>query len=137
MIIFNQYTLIGTDMLRALSLITIALTGAFASNFETDRGVLERYAFEAFMENHNVFYTTIEEKLQRFQVFVENLKVIDTLNALGDGAEYGITKWADRTPEEFKYMFKGLGAVPGHSTVDMCTSDEPAETLPVDNLPAR
>jgi len=46
-------------------------------------------------------YETREEFLSRFQIFKENLKIIEKLNSKGSKATFGITKFSDMTKEEF------------------------------------
>jgi C1A family cysteine protease len=47
-------------------------------------------------------YSSSEEEANRFNVFVANLALIDAKNEAETGtAVHGITKFADRTPEEF------------------------------------
>ncbi len=80
----------------------------------------------------------MEEKAQRFNIFVKNMEIIDSLNKLNDGVEYGITRYAAHTTEEFKNLFPGFGnpANGGHASIDLCQSEETAPVIPVDNLPA-
>jgi C1A family cysteine protease len=57
-----------------------------------------------FKQEHGKTYATMEEEMERFTVFVANLKVIDARNAR-DTAEHGITKFADLSAEEFKNRY--------------------------------
>mgnify|MGYP001113102318 CR=1 FL=1 len=88
--------------------------------------------FLSFINRHEKRYGT-EEFQHRFTIFKRNLAHIDSLNAdLQDGATYGITKFADMTPEEFKavYLPRDFEECPfAHATNRM------APLLSTDNLP--
>ncbi|XP_012273766.1 uncharacterized protein LOC105696127 [Orussus abietinus] len=65
--------------------------------------------FEDFMKSYDRVYKTDEEKNQRFEVFKDNLKIIDYLQQNEQGsAQYGVTMFADLTPEEFRARYLGL-----------------------------
>ncbi|XP_077984007.1 cathepsin O-like [Glandiceps talaboti] len=70
----------------------------------------EENRFQRFIVSHNKTYAQgTAEYEQHFRVFKETLLRIDKLNALSsknnDTAVYGITKFADLTPEEFKQQY--------------------------------
>ncbi|CAH0385595.1 unnamed protein product [Bemisia tabaci] len=58
--------------------------------------------FQAFVHNHGKKYSSLKEEEDRFQVFKENLKTIERLNADEKGtAFYGVNDMADWSKEEF------------------------------------
>jgi cathepsin F/cysteine peptidase B len=65
------------------------------------------------MQEHKKSYKSDAEFFYRFQVFQDNLKMIDELNRKSDGAIYGVTVFSDITQEEFKelYLMKNLPPV--------------------------
>lgn len=63
--------------------------------------------FEDFITKHNREYTDDKDRQVHFDNFKQNLKKINDLNK-GDGAVYGINKFADLSPEEMKQR-KGFG----------------------------
>jgi len=58
--------------------------------------------FVAFQHKYGKNYQTKEEFEMRYTVFKNNLAIAAKQNARGDNATYGITKFSDMTPEEFK-----------------------------------
>ncbi|KPJ10067.1 Putative cysteine proteinase CG12163 [Papilio machaon] len=79
------------------------------SNF-TLRNQEARVLFDDFLDTYKPAYASNEtEKLRRFEIFRNNVKMIHALN-IGDAgtARYGVTKFADLTHEEFKTQFLGL-----------------------------
>jgi C1A family cysteine protease len=81
------------------------------------RGTLDGsdYEFERFKIFRNLFlkdYKTIEEEVNRFRIFRENLRIIDSHNSvLGQNFTMGVNQFTDLTPEEFKTLYvSGLKA---------------------------
>ncbi|XP_068981930.1 uncharacterized protein [Bombus flavifrons] len=65
--------------------------------------------FEAFIKKFGKTYNSADEKLDRFKIFKQNLKIIEELQTFERGtAEYGVTMFADLTPKEFKARYLGL-----------------------------
>nr|XP_018907831.1 PREDICTED: digestive cysteine proteinase 2-like [Bemisia tabaci] len=59
--------------------------------------------FEAFIFKYGKSYASTAEKLMRFEIFKDNLKFIDLMNARSDGSvTYGVNSLADMSYEEFK-----------------------------------
>jgi cathepsin F len=60
---------------------------------------------------YNKRYSRAEE-LRRFEIFKENLKRAEALNAADPHAQYGVTKFMDLSPEEFRerYLIKNFNA---------------------------
>ncbi|XP_029368247.1 cathepsin F [Echeneis naucrates] len=62
--------------------------------------------FKEFMVKFNKVYSSQEETDRRLQIFHENLKMANKLQALDQGsAEYGVTKFSDLTEEEFRSTY--------------------------------
>ncbi|XP_047326917.1 cysteine protease XCP1-like, partial [Impatiens glandulifera] len=64
--------------------------------------------FESWMDKHVKRYPTVEEKLRRFELFVENLKHIDDRNKKIDNYWLGLNEFSDLSHDEFKKMYLGL-----------------------------
>jgi cathepsin F len=81
--------------------------------------------FNNFVVSHRKKYASAEERKYRFQVFQDNLKEAERLNALHDGATYGITRFSDLTPEEFVHSFllRRTGKSYGYSNSTMLKGD--------------
>jgi len=62
--------------------------------------------FRRFIQKHNKSYSSADY-LHRFNVFKDNLKIIDDLNERAKTAKFGVTKFSDLTQEEFKRMYLG------------------------------
>ncbi|RZC88100.1 hypothetical protein C5167_015904 [Papaver somniferum] len=64
--------------------------------------------FESWLSKHGKAYKSIEEKLERFEVFKENLKHIDETNKKVTSYWLGLNEFADMSHEEFKEEYLGL-----------------------------
>ncbi|KAG2706260.1 hypothetical protein I3760_05G095700 [Carya illinoinensis] len=64
--------------------------------------------FESWMSKHGKIYKSMEEKLQRFEVFKDNLKHIDQRNKEITSYWLGLNEFADLSHEEFKTQYLGL-----------------------------
>lgn len=67
--------------------------------------------FENFIEKYNKKYTEREYNT-RFEIFQRNLKLIEKLNQKESGQVFGVNKFTDLSPEEFRSMYlmsKGSG----------------------------
>ncbi len=64
--------------------------------------------FEEFMTKYNKMYGSYEDMYARFQVFEDNLKTIEWINAMDKGAVHGISQFTDLSPEEFKATYLTL-----------------------------
>lgn len=62
----------------------------------------EKDLFKNFMNKYNKRYENSEELERRYSTFVENLKLIKELNDRKTHATFGVTQFADMSPEEFK-----------------------------------
>jgi len=71
--------------------------------------------FVAFQHRYNKFYETKEEFDMRYSIFVNNLAIAQKYNSTGS-ARFGVTKFMDMTPTEFKntvLMRNPLKNIPG------------------------
>ncbi|XP_062176686.1 cysteine protease XCP1-like [Alnus glutinosa] len=64
--------------------------------------------FESWISKHGKTYTSMEEKLHRFEIFKENLKHIDQRNKEITSYWLGLNEFADLSHEEFKNKYLGL-----------------------------
>lgn len=69
--------------------------------------------WEAFKQEYKKSYSSLEEK-KRFEIFTSNLKIAEELNQRDKYAEYGVTKFSDLSPEEFRslYLMNMTSALP-------------------------
>lgn len=65
--------------------------------------------FANFIEQHNRQYSNPSEVAGKFEIFKDNLQRIDERNAKGQET-HGVNKFADLTPEEFKFSLLGREA---------------------------
>lgn len=64
--------------------------------------------FESWMSKFEKVYESLEEKLERFDIFKDNLKHIDETNQKISNYWLGLNEFADLSHEEFKKMYLGL-----------------------------
>jgi C1A family cysteine protease len=85
--------------------LALALFAAPASaTFYTSNEQSQKYLWAEFKAEYGKTYSSAEEEELRFNVFVDNLHLIDRRNA-EDTASHGITKFSDLTPNEFKSRY--------------------------------
>ncbi|KAJ0438114.1 putative chymopapain protein [Helianthus annuus] len=68
------------------------------------------HLFESWLAKHSKIYESLDEKLHRFEIFMDNLKHIDDTNKKVSNYWLGLNEFADLTHEEFKNKFLGLKA---------------------------
>jgi hypothetical protein len=96
--------------MRSLCLAVLALL--FVS-LVLAKEVIPRDVYRQFVEFENKYekrYATTAERDGRIRVFAENLRLVAQMNQVHDGAVFGVTKFMDLTPEEFKATY--LRALP-------------------------
>jgi len=71
--------------------------------------------FQEFIQRHGKAYATPDEFQQRFTNFQASLKRINEKNMKSKGAVYGVTKFSDLTPEEFKQRMLLNPGIPANS----------------------
>ncbi|KAK8636618.1 hypothetical protein V6N13_124360 [Hibiscus sabdariffa] len=64
--------------------------------------------FESWVTKHSKLYESIEDKLLRFEVFMDNLKHIDKRNQETSSYWLGLNEFSDLTHDEFKNKYLGL-----------------------------
>ncbi|KAH7689393.1 xylem cysteine proteinase protein [Dioscorea alata] len=64
--------------------------------------------FESWLAKHGKSYASFEEKWNRFEVFLDNLKHINERNKQISSYFLGLNEFADMTHEEFKAKYLGL-----------------------------
>lgn len=63
--------------------------------------------FAKFKADHGKTYHTKSEETRRFQIFAENMKMVETHNKAGLSYKFGINQFSDMTQEEFKAQSLG------------------------------
>nr|AAC49406.1 cysteine proteinase [Zinnia elegans] len=66
------------------------------------------HLFESSLVKHSKIYESFDEKLHRFEIFMDNLKHIDETNKKVSNYWLGLNEFADLTHEEFKNKFLGF-----------------------------
>jgi cathepsin F len=66
--------------------------------------------FSRFKHDHNKTYHNSVEENYRYGIFLDNLNRAEERNNHSDGAEHGVTKFMDLTPEEFQAEWMGFSA---------------------------
>ena len=65
--------------------------------------------FKSFLKEHNMMFHSIEELLYREEVFLENLKFVETMNQeSNDGVTFEMNQYGTMTQDEFDIYMKGL-----------------------------
>ena len=89
---------------------TVGSATATATLFSEDSHT-QRFMFDTFVREFNKQYSTAEETQNRFQNFVQNLKVADERNQAerknNGTAVHGINRFMDLTQQEFKDGYLG------------------------------
>lgn len=84
-----------------MSLRILLISMVFVSVYSQTDTTTNYHLFQQFKKEHGKNYSFIEE-LRRFSIFQNNLELISKLNLEeGETAEFGITRFADMTVEEF------------------------------------
>jgi C1A family cysteine protease len=106
--------------------LALALFAAPASaKFYSESPSTQKYLWESFKSEFNKEYASEDEEAYRFNVFVENLRLIDSRNEV-DTASHGITKFMDMSPSEFRETHLNYIPDPNRERV----YDETIEPLP-------
>ncbi|GMN50125.1 hypothetical protein TIFTF001_019279 [Ficus carica] len=66
------------------------------------------HLFDLWMSKHSKIYNSIEEKVERFEIFKDNLKHIDERNKQISDYWLALNEFADLSHEEFKSKYLGL-----------------------------
>jgi C1A family cysteine protease len=86
---------------------TFAVLATVASgSLYSKNAVNLKYMFESFKQEYGKTYATMDEEAARYNIFVDNLRIIDDRNTMeinaGGSAQHGITKFSDWTQAEFE-----------------------------------
>ncbi|CAD7945724.1 unnamed protein product [Amoebophrya sp. A120] len=100
---------------RTLLSTTALLSGSFADAGTTTAAAPSPWEkFESFKRKYNLHFDTQEEDGKRFRIFLENLERANQLAKKSKSkAQFGITKFAHLTPQEFKVKHTGFRKTPG------------------------
>ena len=86
----------------------VALLSAAVSSSATlfsEDPVQQKYLWDAFKQEHNKAYDTMDLESRKFSIFLENIKMADLRNEAeiknGGSAVHGITKLSDLSQSEF------------------------------------
>ncbi|KAK1282262.1 Xylem cysteine proteinase 1 [Acorus calamus] len=83
-----------------------SIVGYATSDLTSEERLID--LFESWMERHRKSYATIEEKLERFRIFKDNLRHVDEANRRGRSYWLGLNQFADLSHEEFRSRYLGL-----------------------------
>ncbi|XP_065880478.1 cysteine protease XCP2-like isoform X2 [Euphorbia lathyris] len=84
-----------------------SITGYTAEDISSNDKLID--LFESWLSRFGKVYDSIEEKLQRFDIFKDNLFHIDETNKkVGQNYWLGLNEFADLSHDEFKKMYLGL-----------------------------
>lgn len=86
------------------TLIAALTASATASELSTSSPEILKQLFEQFKAKHGKSYSTMQEESNRYNIFVETLKIIDERNKVDPGV-HGITQFADMTQQEFEDIY--------------------------------
>jgi len=103
----------------SLLLLLLAARAATADShvvIYTDNIDQQKHLWGRFKSDHSKAYESPAEEKHRFETFLQKLKHIDHLNqeaiSMGGNPVFGITKFSDLSPDEFKRMY--LSSPPPH-----------------------
>jgi C1A family cysteine protease len=93
-----------TAILSLLATLSVASAALFTEDTHQ-----QKYLWEGFKKEHGKDYDSMDVELRRFQIFIDNLKMVDSRNAAelaaGGSAVHGITTFLDLTQLEFESKF--------------------------------
>jgi cathepsin F len=88
-----------------MKLLVVLVMLAVAAMAVPPNFVVDKARFMDFMRKYNKKYDTKEETQKRFGIFQESLRRADAHQKLNPRAKFGVTKFSDLTPEEFKASY--------------------------------
>jgi C1A family cysteine protease len=114
-----------------LSLCLVAVASVASALHQSDDESFVR--FQQFMVKFNKTYENQEEMSYRLSVFRQSLARAESMNAQENDEEvFGVTKFSDLTPEEFKKMY--LGYRRGNSTLALPVEEADEASFSVTSL---
>ena len=89
--------------------LALALAASASAKVYTDDVTQQKYMWETFKREYFRNYESMEEENRRFNIFLENIKLVDLRNLAekraGGSAIHGITKFSDLSQAEFESRF--------------------------------
>jgi C1A family cysteine protease len=89
--------------------LALALAVSASAKVYTDDAAQQKYMWESFKREYFRNYESMEEENRRFNIFLENIKLVDLRNLAeiraGGSAIHGITKFSDLSQAEFESGF--------------------------------
>lgn len=106
--------------------VMLILTASSMASLFTDNKDYQVNMWDAFKSQYSREYPTREEEIQRFDYFLENLKLIDNRNFMemkaGGHAVHGVTRFSDLSQAEFENRY--LQAHPSKHGIDHFGMDD-------------
>eukprot|EP01035_Chromulina_nebulosa_P018337 gene18337-24028_t len=91
------------------TIVLAAIIASASANLFPERSSHQKYLWESFKRDFGKSYSTQDEEIQRFNHFLENLKIADLRNEaerrVGGTAVHGITKFSDLSQSEFESIY--------------------------------
>jgi len=108
--------------------VIIGLLASAAFSFD----VSDEQKFRNFIKTYNKHYPTIAEYERRFEIFRENLKIAAEMDAKDHLASWGVTKFSDLSPAEFRerYLMKNISLPVASRTDKVWKAPRRAVSLP-------
>jgi len=100
-------------MKTLLVLLALVVATALAANLHSDPA---RQDFIAFQHKYGKVYTSAEDFEMRFSIFKSNVARAAKLQAKDAATKYGVTKFMDMTPDEFKNIVLMKKTIPNNRT---------------------
>lgn len=123
----------GIMLIKAIFIIAVLSASVLSESVDTNFDILP--TFKKFMTKYNRNYTSAEEHEFRFQIFKQNMKRIAEINSgPGNGATFGINKFADWTNEEFNQLLGNRPDGIKHTTISPELQHTLSETKAPSNL---
>jgi len=91
-----------------LSLLVVFVVATVDARLTIDQAKDPHFAFDqfqTFITTYGRKYDTLTEFTKRYVIFQSNLKVAADLNAKDEHADYGVTKFMDLSPSEFRSFY--------------------------------
>eukprot|EP01035_Chromulina_nebulosa_P018338 gene18338-24029_t len=91
------------------TVVLLAILASASAKLFPEKHSHQKYLWESFKRDFGKTYETMEEEVQRFNHFLENLKIADLRNEAeiraGGSAVHGITKFSDLSQSEFESRY--------------------------------
>jgi cathepsin L len=124
-------------MMRIVALCTLVVAALSASNeaFDTPdyHNSIHTHVFKQWKRHFGKNYATIEQEAQRFAVFLDNWKMIETHNAGESSYKLGLNQFADLNGDEFRTYVHGHSGsclMKGEKSLNALKSGTPSVNAP-------